>query len=80
MIRDILLLGAEWLFFGYFLLIYAIYAGLNVMAVVQIRRYLQIASLTDADPDLTEPRVRAIAAVPAGPRCRPDQLNPRRSS
>jgi cellulose synthase/poly-beta-1,6-N-acetylglucosamine synthase-like glycosyltransferase len=47
--RDILMLGAEWLFFGYFLLIYAIYAGLNVMAVVQIRRYLQIASLTDAD-------------------------------
>ena len=49
MIRDTLLLGAEWLFFGYFLLIYATYAGLNVMAVLQIRRYLQIASLTDAD-------------------------------
>lgn len=49
MIRDVLLLGAEWLFFGYFLAIYAIYAALNVMAVVQIRRYLQIASLTDAD-------------------------------
>lgn len=49
MIRDILLLGAEWLFFGYFLAIYAIYAALNVMAVIQIRRYLQIASLTDAD-------------------------------
>lgn len=49
MIRDALLLGAEWLFFGYFLLIYAIYACLNVMALVQIRRYLQIASLTDAD-------------------------------
>ncbi|HEX2139241.1 MAG TPA: glycosyltransferase [Woeseiaceae bacterium] len=49
MTREILMLGFEWLFFGYFLLIYATYAALNMMAVVQIRRYLQIASLTDAD-------------------------------
>jgi cellulose synthase/poly-beta-1,6-N-acetylglucosamine synthase-like glycosyltransferase len=44
-----LLLGVQWLFFGYFILIYAVYAGLNVMAMIQIRRYLNVASLTDAD-------------------------------
>ncbi len=44
-----LLLSVEWLFFGYFILIYAVYAGLNVLAMIQIRRYLQIAGLTDAD-------------------------------
>lgn len=49
MIREVVLPGIEWLFFGYFILIYAVYAGLNVLAMIQIRRYLQIAGLTDAD-------------------------------
>ena len=49
MIRDLVMLGTEWLFFGYFLLIYGIYAALNVMAVIQIRRYLQIASVAAGD-------------------------------
>ena len=39
----------EWLFFSYFILIYLVYALLNIIAVFEIRRYLQIASLTEAD-------------------------------
>jgi cellulose synthase/poly-beta-1,6-N-acetylglucosamine synthase-like glycosyltransferase len=46
---NLLVLPVEWLFFGYFVLIYAVYAGLNVLAMIQIRRYLEIAGLTDAD-------------------------------
>jgi cellulose synthase/poly-beta-1,6-N-acetylglucosamine synthase-like glycosyltransferase len=46
---QLVLLGIQWLFFGYFILIYAVYASLNVMAMIQIRRYLQVAGLADAD-------------------------------
>ena len=46
---QLVLLGIQWLFFGYFILIYAVYAALNVMAMIQIRRYLQVAGLADAD-------------------------------
>lgn len=46
---QLVLLGVQWLFFGYFILIYAVYASLNVMAMIQIRRYLQVARLADAD-------------------------------
>ena len=46
---QLVLLGMQWLFFGYFILIYAVYAALNVMAMIQIRRYLQVAGLADAD-------------------------------
>jgi len=60
-----LLLGIEWLFFGYFLLIYAVYAGLNVLAMIQIRRYLQIASLTDADNVFSSLDLPISVIVPA---------------
>jgi cellulose synthase/poly-beta-1,6-N-acetylglucosamine synthase-like glycosyltransferase len=46
---QLVLLGIQWLFFGYFILIYAVYAALNVMAMIQIRRYLQVAGLADAE-------------------------------
>jgi cellulose synthase/poly-beta-1,6-N-acetylglucosamine synthase-like glycosyltransferase len=46
---QLVLLSIQWLFFGYFILIYAVYAALNVMAMIQIRRYLQVAGLADAD-------------------------------
>ncbi len=46
---QLVLLGIQWLFFGYFILIYTVYAALNVMAMIQIRRYLQVAGLADAD-------------------------------
>lgn len=49
MTANLATLGMQWLFFGYFIAIYAVYAGLNVLAIVQIRRYLQIAGLTNAD-------------------------------
>jgi cellulose synthase/poly-beta-1,6-N-acetylglucosamine synthase-like glycosyltransferase len=39
----------EWLFFGYFIVIYMVYALLNVLAVLRIRRYLQVAELAVAD-------------------------------
>jgi cellulose synthase/poly-beta-1,6-N-acetylglucosamine synthase-like glycosyltransferase len=39
----------EWLFFGYFIVIYMVYALLNVFAVFRIRRYLQVAELAVAD-------------------------------
>lgn len=46
---QLVLLGVQWLFFGYFILIYAVYVALNVMAMIQIRRYLQVAGLAEAD-------------------------------
>jgi cellulose synthase/poly-beta-1,6-N-acetylglucosamine synthase-like glycosyltransferase len=63
--RDLVILATEWLFFGYFLLIYAVYAGLNVMAVIQIRRYLQIAGLTDADNVFSSLDLPISVIVPA---------------
>jgi cellulose synthase/poly-beta-1,6-N-acetylglucosamine synthase-like glycosyltransferase len=60
-----LLLGLQWLFFGYFILIYAVYAGLNVMAVIQIRRYLHIASLADADNVFSTLDLPVSVIVPA---------------
>lgn len=65
MIADVAVLCSEWLFFGYFLLIYAIYGGLNILAVIQIRRYLQIATLTEADNVFSSLDLPVSVIVPA---------------
>jgi len=56
---------AEWLFFGYFSLIYFVYALLNVFAVFQIRRYLQVAELTAADNVFSSLDLPVSVIVPA---------------
>lgn len=56
---------AEWLFFGYFILIYFVYALLNVFAVFRIRRYLQVAELTAADNVFSSLDLPVSVIVPA---------------
>ena len=60
-----LLIAVEWLFFGYFIAIYAVYAGLNVLAMIQVRRYLRIASFTDADNVFSSLDLPISVIVPA---------------
>ena len=55
----------EWLFFGYFILIYLVYALLNVFAVIRIRRYLQVAELTAADNVFSSLDLPVSVVVPA---------------
>jgi len=56
---------AEWFFFGYFVLIYLVYAILNVFAVLRIRRYLQVAELTAADNVFSSLDLPISVIVPA---------------
>jgi cellulose synthase/poly-beta-1,6-N-acetylglucosamine synthase-like glycosyltransferase len=56
---------AEWLFFGYFIVIYLVYAILNVFAVFRIRRYLQVAELTAADNVFSSLDLPVSVIVPA---------------
>lgn len=60
-----LILAVEWLFFGYFIVIYLVYAGLNVLAMIQIRRYLQIARLSEADNVFSSLDLPISVIVPA---------------
>ncbi len=55
----------EWLFFGYFILIYLVYALLNIIAVAEIRRYLQVASVTEADNVFSSLDLPISVVVPA---------------
>lgn len=55
----------EWLFFGYFILIYLVYAVLNIFAVVRIRRYLQVAELAAADNVFSSLDLPVSVIVPA---------------
>lgn len=55
----------EWLFFGYFTSIYLVYAVLNVFAVLQIRKYLQVAELTAADNVFSSLDMPISVIVPA---------------
>ena len=55
----------EWLFFGYFILIYFVYAVLNVFAVIRLRRYLQVAELTAADNVFSSLDLPVSVIVPA---------------
>lgn len=55
----------EWFFFGYFALIYLVYATLNVLAVVRIRRYLQVAETTAADNVFSSLDLPVSVIVPA---------------
>lgn len=57
--------GFEWLFFGYFVLLYAVYAMLNVFAVIQIRRYLQVAEFTGGDNVFSSLDLPISVIVPA---------------
>jgi cellulose synthase/poly-beta-1,6-N-acetylglucosamine synthase-like glycosyltransferase len=57
--------GFEWLFFGYFMLLYAVYAMLNVFAVIQIRRYLQVAEFTGGDNVFSSLDLPISVIVPA---------------
>ncbi|MEX2496236.1 MAG: glycosyltransferase [Woeseia sp.] len=59
------LFGMQWLFFGYFIVIYAVYGGLNILATVQIRRYLQIAGLADGDNVFSSLDLPISVVVPA---------------
>lgn len=55
----------EWFFFGYFALIYLVYAALNVLAVIRIRRYLQVAELAAADNVFSSLDLPVSVIVPA---------------
>ena len=55
----------EWLFFGYFIVIYLVYAMLNIFAVFRIRRYLQVAELTAADNIFSSLDLPVSVIVPA---------------
>lgn len=61
----VLLHVVEWFFFGYFTLIYLVYATLNVLAVVRIRRYLQVAETTAADNVFSSLDLPVSVIVPA---------------
>jgi len=61
----LLLQTMEWLFFGYFILIYSVYALLNVCAVFRIRRYLQVAELAAADNVFSSLDLPVSVIVPA---------------
>ena len=63
--RPTLLQIVEWLFFGYFIVIYLVYAMLNIFAVFQIRRYLQVAELTAADNIFSSLDLPVSVIVPA---------------
>jgi cellulose synthase/poly-beta-1,6-N-acetylglucosamine synthase-like glycosyltransferase len=65
MTNNVVVYVIEWLFFGYFILIYLVYAMLNIFAVFEIRRYLQIASLTEADNVFSNLDVPISVIVPA---------------
>ncbi|HSD70418.1 MAG TPA: glycosyltransferase family 2 protein, partial [Woeseiaceae bacterium] len=60
-----ILSGLEWLFFGYFIVLYLTYAMLNVLAVIQIRRYLHIAEFTDGDNVFSSLDLPISVIVPA---------------
>lgn len=60
-----LLFGMEWLIFGYFIVLYFVYASLNVFAVIQIRRYLQIARTADGDNVFSSLDLPISVIVPA---------------
>jgi cellulose synthase/poly-beta-1,6-N-acetylglucosamine synthase-like glycosyltransferase len=63
--HGLFLQSVEWLFFGYFILIYLVYAILNVFAVIRIRRYLQVAELTAADNVFSSLDLPVSVIVPA---------------
>jgi cellulose synthase/poly-beta-1,6-N-acetylglucosamine synthase-like glycosyltransferase len=55
----------EWLFFGYFIAIYSVYAILNIFAVFRIRRYLQVTEFTTADNIFSSLDLPVSVIVPA---------------
>lgn len=55
----------EWLFLCYFITLYLTYAMLNILAVVQIRRYLQVAEFTDGDNVFSSLDLPISVIVPA---------------
>ena len=61
----LLLQTMEWLFFGYFIVIYSVYVILNVFAVFRIRRYLQVAELAAADNVFSSLDLPVSVIVPA---------------
>jgi cellulose synthase/poly-beta-1,6-N-acetylglucosamine synthase-like glycosyltransferase len=65
MTAQLLFQGLEGFFFGYFASLYVVYALLNVLAVIQIRRYLQISELTAADNVFSSLDVPVSIIVPA---------------
>lgn len=55
----------EALFFGYFVVIYFVYASLCIIAVFEIRRYLQVASVIEADNVFSSLDLPISVIVPA---------------
>lgn len=65
MTAQLLIQVLEGFLFGYFALLYVVYGLLNVLAVVQIRRYLEISDLTAADNVFSSLDVPVSIIVPA---------------
>ena len=65
MILHVLIRILEWMFFGYFIVIYAVYAALNIFAIRQIRRYLQVAEISTADSVFSSLDLPISIVVPA---------------
>lgn len=63
--KQAILAGAEWFFFGYFALIYLVYAMLNIFAIFRIRRYLQVAEISVADNIFSSLDLPVSVIVPA---------------
>lgn len=61
----IFLAGLQWLFFGYFTAIYGVYIVLNISALFQIRRYLQVAETTAVDNVFSSLDLPVSVIVPA---------------
>jgi len=55
----------EWLFFCYFIVIYSVYAILNLFAVLRIRRYLQVEKLAAADSVFSSLDIPVSIIIPA---------------
>lgn len=56
---------AEWIFFGYFIFVYGMYAVLNGFAVIRIRRYLSVAELSAADDIFSSLDLPVSLIIPA---------------